>query len=38
MQIVITLVGQIDASIELRREKGTEFKILFQEVKYKQRT
>jgi two-component sensor histidine kinase len=38
MQIIITLVGQIDASIELRREKGTEFKVLFQEVKYKQRT
>jgi PAS domain S-box-containing protein len=38
MQIVITLVNQIDASIELQREKGTEFKILFQEVKYRQRT
>jgi PAS domain S-box-containing protein len=38
MQIIITLVGQIEASIELRRENGTEFKILFQEVKYKQRT
>jgi PAS domain S-box-containing protein len=38
MQIVMTLVSQIEGSIELRREKGTEFKILFQEVKYRQRT
>jgi PAS domain S-box-containing protein len=38
MQIVNTLVSQIDASIDLAREKGTEFTIHFQEVKYKQRT
>jgi two-component sensor histidine kinase len=38
MQIVMTLVSQIEGSIELRREKGTEFKILVQEVKSRQRT
>jgi PAS domain S-box-containing protein len=38
MQIVVTLVSQIDASIELRSERGTEFKVIFQEVKYWQRT
>jgi len=38
MQIVITLVSQIEGSIELQRKKGTEFKILFQEVKHRQRT
>ncbi|MBP1766678.1 MAG: signal transduction histidine kinase, partial [Candidatus Aminicenantes bacterium] len=38
MQIVNTLVSQIDASIELVRGKGTEFTIHFQEVKYEQRT
>jgi PAS domain S-box-containing protein len=38
MQIVNTLVSQIDASIDLAREKGTKFTIHFQEVKYKQRT
>jgi len=38
MQIVNTLASQIDASIDLAREKGTEFTIHFQEVKYRQRT
>jgi PAS domain S-box-containing protein len=38
MQIVSTLVSQIDASIDLVRDKGTEFTIHFQEVSYKQRT
>jgi len=38
MQIVNTLVSQIDATIELVRGKGTEFTIHFQEVKYEQRT
>ena len=38
MQIVNTLASQIDASIDLAREKGTEFTIQFQEVKYRLRT
>jgi PAS domain S-box-containing protein len=38
MQIVNTLISQIDASIDLVRDKGTEFSIHFQEVTYKQRT
>jgi two-component sensor histidine kinase len=38
MQIVSTLVNQIDGSIELAREMGTEFIIHFEEVKYTQRT
>jgi PAS domain S-box-containing protein len=38
MQIVNTLVSQIDATIELARDKGTEFIIHFQEVKYEPRT
>jgi len=38
MQIVSTLVSQIDGSIDLAREKGTEFTIHFEEVKYAQRT
>jgi len=38
MQIVNTLVSQIDATIELARDKGTEFTIHFQELKYEQRT
>jgi PAS domain S-box-containing protein len=38
MQIVNTLVSQIDASIDLGQEKGTQFTIHFQEVRYKQRT
>ena len=38
MQIVSTLVSQIDASIELIRGQGTEFTIHFQEVSYEQRT
>jgi PAS domain S-box-containing protein len=38
MQIVGTLISQIDASIDLVRDKGTEFTIHFQEVTYRQRT
>jgi PAS domain S-box-containing protein len=38
MQIVVTLVSQIEASIELRRERGVEFEVIFQELKYSQRT
>ncbi|MGB7294855.1 MAG: ATP-binding protein, partial [Candidatus Aminicenantales bacterium] len=38
MQIVSTLVRQIDGSIDLAKEKGTEFTIHFEEVKYAQRT
>ena len=38
MQIVSTLVDQIDGSIELTRKMGTEFIIHFEEVKYSQRT
>jgi len=37
MQIVNTLASQIDASIDLGRDKGTEFTLHFQEVQYKQR-
>ncbi len=37
MQIVSTLVSQIDASIELASGRGTEFTIRFQEVSYGQR-
>jgi PAS domain S-box-containing protein len=37
MQIVNTLASQIDASIELARNVGTEFTIRFQEVTYGQR-
>jgi len=37
MQIVNTLASQIDASIDLGRDKGTEFTLRFQEVQYKQR-
>jgi two-component sensor histidine kinase len=38
MQIVSTLVSQIDGSIDLAREMGTEFIIHFEEIKYAQRT
>ena len=38
MQIVSTLVRQIDGSIDLARAKGTEFTIHFEEVTYAQRT
>jgi two-component sensor histidine kinase len=38
MQVVNTLVSQIDATIELARDKGTEFTVHFQEVKYEPRT
>jgi two-component sensor histidine kinase len=38
MQIISTLASQIEASIELTRERGTSFTIRFQEMGYKQRT
>jgi two-component sensor histidine kinase len=38
MQIVSTLASQIDAAVDLTRDRGTDFTIRFQEVKYKQRT
>ena len=38
LQIVTTLVSQIDGSIQLNRKKGTEFSIRFEEVNYTQRT
>jgi PAS domain S-box-containing protein len=38
MQVVTTLVSQIDASIDLNREPGTDFTVHFQEVRYEQRT
>jgi len=37
LQIVKLLVGQIDGAIELRREGGTEFRIVFPELKFKPR-
>jgi two-component sensor histidine kinase len=37
LQIVKLLVGQLDGTIELRREGGTEFRIVFPELKYKPR-
>ncbi len=37
MQIVTMLVQQLDATIELEREEGTTFKIVFEELKYKPR-
>jgi len=38
MQIVSTLASQIDASVELTTDRGTDFSIRFQETSYKQRT
>jgi PAS domain S-box-containing protein len=37
MQIVQLLVDQLDGTIEILRERGTEFRISFQELKYKPR-
>lgn len=37
LQLVMTLVEQIDAQIELNRNNGTEFKITFKELIYKER-
>jgi len=37
LQLVITLVEQLDGTIELDRSKGTAFKIIFGELKYKKR-
>jgi len=37
LQLTNNLVGQIDGKIELNRGNGTEFKIIFKELKYKQR-
>ncbi|MGQ9671912.1 MAG: PAS domain S-box protein [Candidatus Aminicenantales bacterium] len=38
LQILTLLVKQLDAVLELRRQPGTEFRILFRELKYAQRT
>lgn len=38
LQILTLLVQQLDAVLELRRQPGTEFRILFRELKYAQRT
>ena len=35
LQIVLILVSQLDGEIELDRERGTEFRILFKEITYK---
>lgn len=37
LQLVVSLVEQIEGSIELNIESGTEFRIKFQELKYKQK-
>jgi two-component sensor histidine kinase/sensor domain CHASE-containing protein len=37
MQIVVSLVEQIEGRIELKRDNGTEFKIMFKELSYKRR-
>ncbi|MGB8953680.1 MAG: histidine kinase dimerization/phosphoacceptor domain -containing protein [Candidatus Aminicenantales bacterium] len=37
LQIVMTLVDQLDGTIELARKKGTEFTLIFNELKYRQR-
>lgn len=37
LQLVMTLVAQLDGTIELFREHGTEYRITFHEVKYKPR-
>jgi two-component sensor histidine kinase len=37
LQLVTALVDQINGSIELDTSRGTEFKIIFQELKYKPR-
>jgi two-component sensor histidine kinase/sensor domain CHASE-containing protein len=37
MQLVVSLVEQIEGSIELIRENGTEFKIKFKKISYKRR-
>ena len=37
LQLVNSLVKQIDGTIELDKSKGTEFKIIFKELKYKER-
>ncbi len=37
LQLVNNLVSQIDGEIELNKNHGTEFKIIFNELKYKER-
>ncbi len=37
LQLVDLLVDQLDGTVELNRKKGTEFKIEFKELKYKER-
>lgn len=38
LQLVITLVEQLEGTIDLKRSGGTEFKIIFTELKYKERS
>ena len=37
LQLVNELVKQLDGTIELNKDKGTEFKIIFKELEYKKR-
>ena len=37
LQLVINLVDQIEGSIELNTHEGTEFRIRFKELRYRQR-
>lgn len=37
LQLVNSLVGQLDGQMELNRNTGTEFKIIFKELEYKER-
>ncbi len=37
LQLVNNLVSQIDGEIELNKSHGTEYKIIFKELKYKER-
>jgi two-component sensor histidine kinase len=38
LQIVVTLVSQVDGRIEIKPGPGTDFRFQFQEVRYSQRT
>jgi two-component sensor histidine kinase len=37
LQLINSLINQLDGTIELERGHGTEYKITFQELKYKKR-
>jgi two-component sensor histidine kinase len=37
LQLVQSLIGQLDGKLKLNKDNGTEFKITFKEVKYKRR-